>query len=39
MIQATDILGVGAYKPHKSLVSTSTITLTILNNVTFGDDV
>lgn len=39
MIQATDILGVGAYKPHLSLVSTSTITLTILNNVTFGDDV
>lgn len=39
MIQGTDILGVGVYKPHSSLVSTSTITLTILNNVTFGDDV
>jgi hypothetical protein len=39
MIQGTDILGVSGFVPHGSLVSTSTITLTILNNVTFGDDV
>jgi hypothetical protein len=32
-------LGCGIYKPHKSLVSTSTILLTVINNVTFGDDV
>lgn len=38
-MQVTDILGVGAYRPHSSLVSTSTIYLTILNNATFGDDV
>ena len=35
----TDILGAGSLPPHQSLVSTSTISLTILNNATFGDDV
>lgn len=39
MIQMTDILGVGKFRPHNSLVSTSTIYLTIINNATFGDDV
>ena len=39
MMHVTDILGVGSYKPHSSLVATSTISLTILNNATFGDDV
>ena len=35
----TDLLGPGRLVPHQSLVSTSTIFLTINNNVTFGDDV
>lgn len=39
MIYFTDILGPGKYAPHSSLVSTSSISLTILNNATFGDDV
>lgn len=39
MMKYTDLLGVGQYSPHKSLVPTSTLPLTILNNVTFGDDV
>ncbi len=39
MMHVSDILGVGCYKPHSSLVATSTISLTILNNATFGDDV
>ena len=39
MMKFTDILGAGNLPPHQSLVSTSTISLTILNNATFGDDV
>ena len=39
MMKFTDLLGPGSLLPHNSLVSTSTIALTILNNVTFGDDV
>lgn len=39
MMLFTDILGPGKFCPHSSLVSTSTISLTILNNATFGDDV
>ena len=35
----TDTLGCGLYKPHKSLVSTSSILLKITNNITFGDDI
>lgn len=35
----SDVLGPGDYQPHRSLVSTSTLFLTILNNATFGDDV
>lgn len=35
----TDILGVGLARPHSSLVSTKTISLTIVNNATFGDDI
>lgn len=38
-LEFTDILGCGAYKPHKSLVATSSINMVILNNITFGDDV
>jgi len=38
-LQFTDTLGCGEYRPHKSLVSTSTILLSVANNVTFGDDV
>jgi hypothetical protein len=38
-LQFTDILGCGGFKPHKSLVSTSTKLLSVTNNVTFGDDV
>lgn len=38
-LQFTDILGCGGFQPHKSLVSTSTMLLSITNNVTFGDDV
>ena len=39
MMKFTDLLGPGRLVPHQSLVSTSTISLTINNNVTFGDDV
>jgi hypothetical protein len=39
MMKFTDILGTGSCKPHASLVSTSSISLTILNNVTYGDDI
>jgi len=39
MMKFTDILGVGSACPHGSLVSTKTISLTIVNNVTFGDDI
>lgn len=38
-LQFTDILGCGDLNPHKSLVSTSTMLLSVTNNVTFGDDV
>ena len=39
MVKFTDLLGPRQWPPHNSLVSTSTIALTLLNNVTFGDDV
>jgi len=38
-LEFTDILGCGIYKPHKSLVATSSIYMKVLNNITFGDDV
>ena len=39
IIKYTDLLGPRQWPPHNSLVSTSTIPLTILNNAIFGDDV
>jgi len=36
---ATDTLGVGEFPPHNSLVSTSTVSLKVVNCITFGEDV
>ena len=38
-MMATEELGVGKYKPHNSLVPTSSVNVKIDNDVTFGTDV
>lgn len=38
-MRATEYFGLGSLRSHISLVATSTCSLKIFNNVTFGDDV
>lgn len=38
-MQVTELFGVGDLKSHNSLVPTSTITVKIFNEITFGSDV
>lgn len=35
----TEYFGVGSLKAHNSLIPTSTVTLKVYNNSTYGDDV
>ena len=38
-MQATELFGVGNLKSHNSLVPTSTVTVKIVNDITYGSDV
>lgn len=38
-MQATELFGVGDMKSHNSLVPTSTVTVKINNEITYGSDV
>ena len=38
-MQATELFGVGELKSHNSLVPTSTVTVKIINDITYGSDV
>lgn len=39
LMMGTEILGVGKYRPHNSLVPISTVQVKVMNDFTYGNDV
>lgn len=38
-MMGTEVLGVGKYRPHNSLVPISTVQINIMNDISYGNDV